>query len=106
MAIDIAELPFHSDKVGTTITIDKTGRVVIPKEIREELRLEPGDQLAVETDSERVTLRPIHRGSPLRKQSGVWVFAGGKRLSLEDANRLVGGARNRLGDPGNGKPGR
>jgi AbrB family looped-hinge helix DNA binding protein len=90
--------------VSTTITIDKTGRVVIPKEIREEFHLEPGDQLAVETDSERVTLRPIHRGSPLRKEGGVWVFAGGKRLSLEDANRLVGDARNRLSNSANDGP--
>jgi AbrB family looped-hinge helix DNA binding protein len=33
--------------MNTTVTIDKAGRVVIPKEIRDELRLEPGDSLAL-----------------------------------------------------------
>jgi AbrB family looped-hinge helix DNA binding protein len=89
--------------VSATITIDKAGRVVIPKEIREELRLEPGDELAVETDSEGVTLRPINRDSPLRKGKGVWVFEGGKRMSLEEANRLVRDTRSERGDADSGK---
>lgn len=77
----------------TTVTIDKAGRVVIPKEIRTELRLEAGDSLALETEGERVTLRPLHVATPLRKERGVWVFHGSKPLSLEEANQIVRDAR-------------
>jgi len=79
--------------MNTTVTIDKAGRIVIPKEIRDELRLEAGDSLALESEGEHVTLRPLHAGTPLQKERGVWVFHGSNSLSLEEANELVGEAR-------------
>lgn len=79
--------------MAATVTIDKAGRVVIPKEIRDRLRLEAGDTLAIESKGERVTLRPVRRGAPLQKERGVWVFRGGKPLSLDEANQLVREAR-------------
>ena len=87
-------IPFCDGTMNATVTIDKAGRVVIPKEIRDELRLEPGDTLALESEAERVTLRPIH-ASPLQKERGVWVFHGGAPLSLEEANRIVRVTRER-----------
>jgi AbrB family looped-hinge helix DNA binding protein len=77
----------------TTTTIDKAGRVIIPKRIRDELRLEAGDSLAMESDGERLTLWPLRAGAALRKERGVWVFHGRKPLSLEEANRLVRATR-------------
>ena len=80
--------------MNTTVTIDKAGRVVIPKEIRDELRLEAGDTLTLESEGERVTLRPVHGATPLQKERGVWVFqGGGKPLLLDKANQLVRDAR-------------
>ncbi len=79
--------------MDTTVTIDKAGRIVIPKEIRDELRLGAGDTLTLESEGESVTLRPIRGGTPLRKERGVWVFGGGKPLSLDEANQLVHVAR-------------
>jgi AbrB family looped-hinge helix DNA binding protein len=75
--------------MNTTVTIDKAGRVVIPKEIRDELRLEAGAALAIESEGGRVTLRPVRGVTPLSKERGVWVFRGDKVLSLEEANRIV-----------------
>ena len=83
--------------MAATVTIDKAGRVVIPKEIRDELRLEAGDTLALESEGERVTLWPVRRGAPLQKERGVWGFHGGKALSLDEANQLVREARERRG---------
>ena len=80
-----------------TVTIDKAGRVVIPKEIRDELRLETGDTLAFASEGGSVTLRPLHANAPLQKERGVWVFRGGKPLSLEEANRIVRDARDQRG---------
>jgi AbrB family looped-hinge helix DNA binding protein len=79
--------------MNTTVTIDKAGRIVIPKEIRDELRLEAGDSLALESEGERLTLRPLHAGMPLHQERGVWVFHGSQPLSLEEANKLVSETR-------------
>jgi AbrB family looped-hinge helix DNA binding protein len=79
--------------VHTTIKIDKAGRVVIPKEVRDELRLEPGDTIALESEGELVTLRPVHGGSRLQKERGVWVFRDGMPLSLDEANAIVHDSR-------------
>jgi AbrB family looped-hinge helix DNA binding protein len=78
-----------------TVTIDKAGHIVIPKEIRDGLVLEAGDTLALESEGERLTLWRLHGGAPLHKERGVWVFHGGKPLSLDEANQLVRDARGR-----------
>jgi AbrB family looped-hinge helix DNA binding protein len=65
----------------TTVTLDQAGRLVIPKSLREELHLDAGDTLALESEGEVLTLRPVRSGSPLRKEQGVWVFRSGKRIS-------------------------
>ena len=36
----------------TEITIDKAGRIVIPKPLREELHIAPGDALQIESEGE------------------------------------------------------
>jgi AbrB family looped-hinge helix DNA binding protein len=66
--------------MNTTVTLDKAGRVVIPKPLRDELHLEPGDTLALECEGASVTLRPVRSSTPLRKERGVWVFRSGKSL--------------------------
>jgi AbrB family looped-hinge helix DNA binding protein len=73
-----------------TVTIDKAGRVVIPKETRDELRLEAGDTLALESEGERVILRPVHGGTPLQKERGVWVSVVASRFrSMKPTNSCV-----------------
>jgi AbrB family looped-hinge helix DNA binding protein len=46
-------------RVNIRLTIDKAGRVVIPKPLREELHLEAGDALEMESAGEQITLRPV-----------------------------------------------
>ena len=59
------------------ITIDKAGRVVIPKPLREQLRLGPGDTLALRSEGECITLQPVRPQAPLKKEHGIWVYQGG-----------------------------
>jgi len=66
--------------VNTRLIIDKAGRVVIPKPLREELHLEPGDSLEMESAGEQITLRPVRGTGPLSKEHGVWVFHSGQPL--------------------------
>lgn len=34
----------------------------------------------MESDGDRVTLRPVRSASALRKEHGIWVFRGGRKL--------------------------
>lgn len=47
------------------LTLDKAGRIVLPKPLRDELRLGPGDTLEPENAGERITLRPVRSAVPL-----------------------------------------
>ena len=60
----------------TKITIDKAGRVVLPKPLRDRLQLAPGDALHLESEGERITLRPVRQNVVLKKELGVWVYQG------------------------------
>ena len=72
--------PVYGDSMNTRITLDSAGRVVIPKGLREELHLQPGDELDLEASDEQITLRPVRETPPLSKERGVWVFRTGHPL--------------------------
>src|SRR5436305_7899640 len=65
----------------TTLTLDKTGRLVLPKPVRDELQLKPGDSLELESSEERIVLRPARGHARMRKKHGIWVLHGGAPLS-------------------------
>lgn len=73
----------------TTVKLDQAGRVVIPKPLRDELRLAPGDSLTLETIGDGVTLHPVRSGSAMRKEHGVWVFHGGKQITATETDRAI-----------------
>lgn len=75
--------------MSMTVTLDKAGRVVIPKTLRDELRLEAGDVLELESEGERVTLRPVRSASPLGKKRGVWVFQSGTKLTAAVTEKVL-----------------
>jgi len=62
--------------VPTKLTLDRAGRVVLPKPVRDRLQLAAGDTLHLETDGERITLRPVRQNVMLKKELGVWVYQG------------------------------
>jgi AbrB family looped-hinge helix DNA binding protein len=75
--------------MNTRLTIDKAGRVVIPKPLREELHLEPGDSLEIESAGEQITLRPVRGTGPLTKEQGVWVFHSGQPLPASATDDML-----------------
>src|SRR6266849_1847811 len=58
------------------ITLDNAGRVVIPKTLRQELHLGPGDALQLESEGGQITLRPLRPEALLKKERDVWVYQG------------------------------
>jgi AbrB family looped-hinge helix DNA binding protein len=71
------------------LTVDKAGRIVIPKSLREDLQLEPGDSLEMETAGEQITLRPVRGTAPLTKKDGVWIFRSGTPLPASATDDLL-----------------
>lgn len=84
--------------MDTTVTIDKAGRIVIPKKVRDRLHIEPGDNLILEAQGERVVLRPVESNVGLQKEHGIWTFRSNTPLSLEEANQIVRSTREPRGD--------
>jgi AbrB family looped-hinge helix DNA binding protein len=71
------------------LTLDKAGRIVLPKPLRDELQLEAGDTLEVESSGEEITLRPMRGHAQLRKKHGVWVYRSGEPLSQAEVEEIV-----------------
>ncbi len=72
-----------------TLRIDKVGRIVLPKPMREKLRLRPGDALEVDCSSERVILRPTRGRRRIYKNQGVWVLNSGEPLDMDVVDRTL-----------------
>lgn len=49
-----------------THRVGTKGQVVIPKELRDELGIEPGDEVSFWRDGDHVAMRPARQASPLR----------------------------------------
>jgi AbrB family looped-hinge helix DNA binding protein len=81
-----------------SVTLDRAGRVVLPKSLREELHLSPGDTLDLTVQGEAVLLRPRRSAFPLQKERGVWVLRTGQPISAaetEEKLQLLRTERNR-----------
>ncbi|HEY7387414.1 MAG TPA: AbrB/MazE/SpoVT family DNA-binding domain-containing protein [Bryobacteraceae bacterium] len=68
--------------MNTTVTLDKAGRLILPKPIREALRIGPGDSLEIESTEDRIVLSPVRVRPGLQKEHGVWVFHSGKPVNV------------------------
>ena len=79
--------------MNVSVTLDKAGRVVIPKTLRDELRLEAGDTLELESEGEKMILRPVRSTTRLRKERGVWVFHTGTKVPAVETGKAIRGLR-------------
>ena len=82
-------MAFYNAIMSIHLTVDKAGRVVLPKPVRDELQLSPGDSLELESSEQQIVLRPVRGIGPLRKKQGVWVFRTGEPLSAETVNHAI-----------------
>jgi AbrB family looped-hinge helix DNA binding protein len=75
--------------VNAKLKVDKAGRIVLPKPVREKLQLAPGDELELESLDDQITLRPLRGTAQLRKKRGVWVFHCGEPLSASTVDETL-----------------
>jgi len=68
----------------TLIQIDQTGRVVLPKPLRDSFRLRGGDMLAVAMHGDAIELRPAQKAGQLKRINGVLVFFGPGQVGTDD----------------------
>lgn len=80
MAIDGRDERRFCIAMKTRITINRSGRITLPKSLLSELRLEPGDALEAVFADDRIILRRPRETSALSKEHRVWVLHTGEPL--------------------------
>jgi AbrB family looped-hinge helix DNA binding protein len=81
--------------MSTTVEIDKAGRIVVPKKLRDALHLTPGTRLKVERSGDTLMLEQDLPEPKLEMIDGLWVMTGGPRLTVEDVNAMIDEQRER-----------
>jgi len=67
------------------ITIDGTGRVVLPKSVRDRFHLIAGTELDVHPEADGISLRVVNRESLLVEKEGILVHHGAREVPLDVA---------------------
>jgi AbrB family looped-hinge helix DNA binding protein len=70
------------------IPIDKAGRIVIPKRIRDALQIAPGDVFEIEVVDGEIILRPLRGRARVWKKRGVWVLSTGVPVTSEQLEQI------------------
>ena len=73
--------------------LDKFGRIVIPKKIRDDFNLKPGSQIRIEENEQAIILKPVAGEPSLRWKDGVLVFSGAPIGDLDKALEKHRGGR-------------
>ncbi|MDZ4288053.1 MAG: AbrB/MazE/SpoVT family DNA-binding domain-containing protein [Prosthecobacter sp.] len=85
-----------------TLSLDKMGRLVVPKALRDRFALKPGDQLDATLEPDGIRLRVIAPAHPWTVQSGIlvcsselpasaWDLGGFIDLQRDQRSRELGG---------------
>ena len=79
-------------------TIDRAGRVVIPKTLRESAGLKPGSELEIAYRDGKVEIEPVRRAVKLVRKSGLLIAVaprGTPKVTTEQVNQTIRDLRER-----------
>ena len=74
--------------MNSIVEIDKAGRIVVPKKLRDDLHLVPGTRLSVERNGDRLVFEQATSEPQLIKKDGMWVVSGGP-ITEVDVSELI-----------------
>ena len=75
--------------MNSKVKLDRAGRIVLPKTLRDAMRLSAGDTLELSVKGDEVTLRYRRSATSLQKERGVWVFRTGTPLTAEETEETL-----------------
>lgn len=70
--------------------LDKFGRIVIPKEIRDALGLRPGSSFQIEEKNQGILLKPVEGTPHIKNENGWLIFTGDLQA---DIFNIINGVR-------------
>jgi AbrB family looped-hinge helix DNA binding protein len=78
-----------------TVPIDQAGRIVLPKDVRQELAIKPGDTFRISVHGSSVTLTPNKESAGFIRKGKALVFStmGEEMLRNETVSRMLEKAR-------------
>jgi AbrB family looped-hinge helix DNA binding protein len=91
-------LPIGNGKMAfmiATVELDKLGRLVVPKKVRDAVGLRTGFPLRMEVRGNEVILRPQTNPRGLYKEDGLWVYDSGTPMTTDDVNQWIADDRDR-----------
>ena len=65
----------------------------MPKPVREELQLSPGDSLELNSFEDQVVLRPVRPRVGMKKKQGIWVIDLREPVTAAQTDRVLGDIR-------------
>lgn len=84
--------------MNAKVTIDSAGRLVLPKPMRDALRIGPGDTLDVESDDDRLVLSPVRVRPELQKKQGIWTYRSGSPANAAIPDLIDSARKRRIED--------
>ena len=70
-------------------TLDRFGRVVVPKDIRDRLGLRPGTEIEIDEKGNEVVLKPVEHEPSLMVKEGILVYSGTATGDLKGAVKAL-----------------
>lgn len=67
------------------LTVDRAGRIVLPKQLRDQFNLHPGSQLEIALGPNHVELKPAETAMMARRKNKLWIHHGRAQTSLDHA---------------------
>jgi AbrB family looped-hinge helix DNA binding protein len=84
--------------MNARLSIDRAGRVVLPKPIRDRLQIAPGESLEIESFEDHIVLRPVRERATMRKELGVLVFDTGEPITASEVRKTIQRVRDERSD--------
>ncbi|SEG42799.1 looped-hinge helix DNA binding domain-containing protein, AbrB family [Bryocella elongata] len=81
--------------MNATVEIDKAGRIVVPKKVRDALGLNAGTQVELEVQEDAVVLRAKRQPKGLWNDRGLWVYDAGVPITTDEVQRWMDELRER-----------